>query len=176
MLVRCVLAAAIAASAATGPAPQPAPPKRPPVDCRDERHRSIGFWIGDWNVSDTASATPIAQSRIEWLYDGCAIKESFTQTVGPNNAPIDYRGTSYTAYDALDGVWRQFYLDSRGALSRFSGTLDQSTLVLTARGGPVTNRMTVNAQPDGSVRQRGEFSTDDGATWNAGYDFTYRRR
>ena len=35
--------------------------------------------------------------------------------------------------------------------------------------------MTVRANADGSVDQRGEFSTDDGKAWSPGYDFTYRR-
>src|SRR5512142_1924294 len=88
-MLRIAIALTALSFAGSGPAshgaPSAAPPPRPPpVDCHDATHRAIGFWVGDWNVSDTQSATPIAQSRIEWVFDGCAIRETYTQTVGPN--------------------------------------------------------------------------------------------
>ena len=49
-------------------------------------------------------------------------------------------------------------------------------MVLMSKAGPVTTRMTLSPNPDGSVRQHGEFSTDDGKTWQPAYDFTYRKR
>ena len=137
----------------TAPAAAPAPP--PPVDCADPDHSAFNFWIGDWDVSATGTDTVVARSTISSTAGGCAIQEDYHQTVGPGGAPATYHGISFSAFDARrGGVWRQFYLDSGGAVQR----------------------MTVSPQPDGSVRQRGESSTDDGATWTAGYDFTYRRR
>ena len=35
--------------------------------------------------------------------------------------------------------------------------------------------VTMNSLRNGSVSQRGEFSTDEAKTWSLGYDFTYRR-
>jgi hypothetical protein len=35
--------------------------------------------------------------------------------------------------------------------------------------------MTYTANPDGSVRQFGEASTDHGLTWQPNFDFTYRK-
>ena len=75
-----------------------------------------------------------------------------------------------------DKVWRQFYTDNAGTAATLTGGFAGGAMVLISRVGPVTNRMTVKPNPDGSVNQRGEFSTDDGKTWKPGYDFTYRKR
>jgi hypothetical protein len=37
-------------------------------------------------------------------------------------------------------------------------------------------RMSYTPQPDGSVRQHGEQSTDHGLTWSTNFDFIYRKR
>ncbi|HEY3521822.1 MAG TPA: hypothetical protein VGK80_12390 [Rhodanobacteraceae bacterium] len=152
-----------------------APPKQPPIDCRDATHRAPGFWVGHWSVSPTGTKTPVATSRIEWIVGGCAIRESFEQTVGPGGKPMNYHGTSYTAYNANDNAWHQFYVDDQGHASSFRGDITGKSMVLMTDGPAVINRMTVSAQDDGSVRQRGEVSLDRGKTWKPGYDFTYRR-
>lgn len=160
---------------------QPGPPNAAPanaphgVDCTDAAHRAVGFWVGDWKVVDTASSTPVARSRIEWILGGCAIRESYAQTVGPGGQNLDYRGSSQTALDVARGQWRQFYVDSAGNTSDFTGGLRDGKLVMRAEKNGGTNRMTIEALPDGNVRQRGERSMDGGRTWTPGYDFTYVR-
>jgi hypothetical protein len=164
---------ALATGASTAPAP---PPNRPAIDCTDQAHRAIEFWIGDWNVTDTASSKPIADSRIEWVVGGCGVRETYAQSVGPDGKPTDYRGTSYTALDNRDHTWRQFYVDNTGSATNYDGNIEGRQLVLNTHAGNVANRMTIQAQADGSVRQSGEVSLDDGKTWAPGYDFTYRRK
>ena len=68
-------------------------------------------------------------------------------------------------------------MDSGGAVTVFEGGVRDGAMVLEApgRAGSI-QRMTVSPEPDGSVRQRGESSSDGGATWTPGYDFRYRRR
>ena len=47
-------------------------------------------------------------------------------------------------------------------------------MVITGKwGGPLV-RMSYSRNEDGSVRQHGEQSTDDGKTWSPSFDFTYR--
>jgi hypothetical protein len=43
-------------------------------------------------------------------------------------------------------------------------------------GVSTLTRMTYTSAADGSVRQLGETSSDDGKTWTPNFDFTYRRR
>jgi hypothetical protein len=173
-----VLAILLASTAAQPTAPAgAAPPAKPaPADCHDKAHRAFDFWLGEWEVSDTASGVPIAQSRIERIAGDCAIRETFTQTVGPNQQPIDYHGTSYSALNNADNTWRQMYVDNQGAALSYTGDLVGDAMVLTARAAALGTQMTVRPMPDGSVRQSGEATQDDGKTWAKGYDFTYRRR
>ena len=165
-----LLQAAPLAPAAT-PATAPAAP-----DCTAAPYSDMAFWVGDWIVSDTRSASPVAESRIESRVDGCAVLESFSQATGPGGQAIHYLGTSLTAYDPATRTWRQFYVDSGGHASRFEGEATPGRIVLETHAGARTNRMTIEAQADGSVRQRGETRASDADAWTPGYDFTYRRK
>ena len=149
----------------------PAPPK---VDCGDADHRALDFWIGDWNVSPTGSQAVIARSRIEKIA-GCAISETFDQNIGPGGKPMTYQGRSISSFVPVDRNWRQFYVDSGGAAATLTGTVVDGARIFLSRNGPVHNRMTLSANADGSVRQKGEGSMD-GRAWSPSYDFTYRRR
>jgi len=154
--------------------PPPAIPAPPPIDCNDSDHRAFDFWIGDWDVSPTSSKTVIAHSRIEKVV-GCAISETYDQSLGPKGKPVDYHGRSISSYVPATKNWRQFYVDSGGTVSTLDGGIVDGAMVFHTKAGPVTNRMTLKANADGSVRQHGEGSTD-GKTWTPSYDFTYRRR
>ena len=157
-------------------APAAAPP--PPVDCTDADHSAFNFWVGAWDVSATGTDTVVARSTISSTAGGCAIEEDYHQTVGPGGVPKTYHGISFSTFDQRGGgVWRQFYMDNGGAVTVFEGGLRGGAMVLQAPGRPGSiQRMIVSPEPDGSVRQRGETSTDGGASWTPGYDFTYRRR
>lgn len=159
-----------AAQATPAAAPPPVPPK---VDCADADHTAFDFWIGDWDVY--AGTTKVAHSRIEKIVS-CAISETFDQTIGPGNKPLEYHGRSISSYVPADKGWRQFYTDSGGTAATLTGGIVDGAMVFLSKSGTVTNRMTVKPNPDGSVTQRGDFSTDDGKTWQPGYDFTYRKR
>jgi hypothetical protein len=162
----------------TAPAAAPAPAPPPPIDCADADHSAFNFWVGDWDVSPTGTDTVVAHSTISSTAGGCAIQEDYHQTIGPGGVATAYHGISFSTFDARrGGVWRQFYMDSGGSVTVFEGGVRDGAMVLEApaRGGAV-QRMTVSPEPDGSVRQHGESSTDGGATWTPGYDFTYRRR
>lgn len=152
-----------------------------PIDCNDADHQAFAFWVGDWDVSPTGTETVVARSVISTAAGGCAIEENYHQTVGPGGVATDYRGVSFSTFDSANGgVWRQFYVDSGGSVTTFEGKVVDGALVLDAPGnGPdIRQRMTLQAQPDGSVRQWGLVSRDGGQTWSStgGYDFTYRRR
>ncbi|MDP3802313.1 hypothetical protein [Brevundimonas sp.] len=170
-MIHIALFAALLQTASAQPAP-------PPVDCADADHSAFAFWIGDWDVSATGSDTVVARSTISSTAGGCAIEEDYLQTVGPGGVAATYHGVSFSTFDARrGGVWRQFYMDSGGAVTVFEGGPRDGAMVLEAPGRPGSiQRMTVSPEADGTVRQRGESSTDGGATWTSGYDFTYRRR
>lgn len=149
----------------------------PPPDCTDAAHRAYDFFIGDWDVADTASGKTVAHSRIEKILGGCAIRETFDQTVGPGGKATEYHGTSLTALVVRDGQWRQLYADTAGATTTLTGRIVDGAMVFSGSNNGVAKRMTVAPQPSGSVRQTGITSRDGGGTWSSpDYDFTYRRR
>jgi hypothetical protein len=161
-------------------APQTTPPPAPPkVDCSDADHRALDFWVGDWDVYATGSSKPVAHSRIEKIV-GCAISETFDQFTGAGGNTTDYHGRSISAYVAAGsagaGGWRQYYVDSGGSAATLTGNITGGDMIFRSTNGPIANRMTLGPNPDGSVHQRGAFSTDGGKTWSPAYDFSYRRR
>ena len=145
-----------------------------PIDCSDADHSAFNFWVGDWIVSPTGLEVDVATSRIGSVANGCAIEETYHQTMNRQGQPLDYRGHSYSAFDAADGRWKQFYVDSNGVVTMFVGGAVDGTIVVVAGSGGSLQRMTVRPIEGGRVRQNGESSTDGGATWTATYDFTYR--
>jgi len=146
----------------------------PPADCSAPEKRQLDFWVGHWDVSVTGQAGAIASSDIAALPGGCGISEHYDSPGAPGGR---YQGWSYSGYDRNDDQWHQMYLDSHGNVTWFSGHLTGKSLVLTAPGRAGSlQRMSYIPGDDGSVRQLGEVSTDAGASWQPGYDYTYRRR
>jgi hypothetical protein len=142
--------------------------------CASAEHRQFDFWVGEWDVYPTGKDVAVAASRIEKLYGDCVIRENWMPRQGS-------LGGSLNMYDARAGVWRQTWADSSGSWVEFSGGLVGEAMVLTGlwRGGSADGkdnltRMTYTRNPDGSVRQLGEASTDQGKSWAPSFDFTYR--
>ena len=165
----CFFAFALAVSAhAQAPVPTP------PPACDTAEHRAFDFWVGEWLVSRADTGAKVAESRIEKLYAGCAIRENWMPIVGTG-------GGSLNAYDPQARVWRQSWADSSGAWVDFSGGVVDKTIVLNglwrnylAPGKDALIRMTYRKRDDGSVTQTGEQSTDFGKNWSIAFLFIYR--
>lgn len=162
--------AAILAAALTTQTPAPA---TPPPACTTAQHRAFDFWVGAWDVYPTGTERLVAHSLIERRYNGCAIRENWMPLRGQG-------GGSFSAWRPEAGHWRQTWVDSSGAWVEFSGGMEGDAMVLTgpwagaANGQNGTVRMTYTREAGGAVRQHGEVSTDNGATWAPSFDFTYR--
>lgn len=157
---------------ATQPAQTP-----PPPPCADEAHKAFDFWVGEWNVTPNVDgAKQVATSKVEKLYNGCAVRENWMPNSGTDGGSLN----SITP----DGLWRQRWIGSGGETVDFvGGSPSENVMVLTGYwrngAGPNTNpliRMTYTLQEDGSVRQHGEQSLDQGRTWTNSFDFIYRRK
>lgn len=162
-----VMGVVLAIAALTGPAFAQAP-------CEGAKHHELDFWVGEWEVFNTADNVQYATSRIESILGGCVISENYESPKAPGGA---YSGKSYSSFDRKDGLWHQFYVDTNGNATWFSGGLEESgALTMTAQGPKGSLRkMSYVPQQDGSVRQIAVISTDGGKTWAPGYDYTYRR-
>jgi len=127
-----------------------------------------------WDVHNTADGVRYASSTIESVVGGCAISEFYDSPKAPGGA---YAGKSYSSFDPKDGLWHQFYVDMQGNATWYTGSLtDDGALTMTAKGAKALQEMSYIPQADGTVRQIGRFSADEGKTWVTGYDYTYRRR
>jgi hypothetical protein len=161
-LIFHVLLGASAASVSTGAAAQP---KQPAAPCADAAHHQFDFWAGRWDVYDK-SGKMVGHSLIEPVY-GCGIRENWMPLT---NNP----GGSLSIYVPGEKRWEQFWIDSSGSRATFTGGWNGSAMVITGKWGDPLVRMTYSKNADGSVRQFGEQSTDDGQSWKVSFDFTYR--
>lgn len=162
------------------PPPPPSIPSQPTplvqLPCAGPDYHAFDFWVGEWDVFPNGSSTQVATSSIESMFLGCAIRETWKPLKGGG-------GGSFSHYDAERRYWRQAWVDATGARVDFDGGPVDGKMVLTghwanvvAKGQDGLIRMTYSKQPDGSVRQHGEQSTDQGLTWTTSFDFIYRPR
>lgn len=161
------------------PAPPAIPSQPTPLiqsACAGPEYHAFDFWVGEWDVFPNGSSTQVATSSIESMFMGCAIRETWKPLKGGG-------GGSFSHYDNERRYWRQAWVDSNGARVDFDGGPVDGKMVLTghwanvvAKGKDGLIRMTYSRQADGSVRQHGEQSVDQGLTWTTSFDFIYRPR
>ena len=154
---------------------QTAPPAAPPPACSAPEHRQFDFWVGYWDVYPTGKDKLVAHSLIEKLYAGCTIRENWRPLKGAG-------GGSLNMYDPADKRWHQTWQDSQNSRAEFDGGMVGTKMVMlgfwkgiNGPGQDGTLRMSYTPNSDGSVRQFGEVSTDNGLTWSPNFDFTYRK-
>ena len=130
--------------------------------------RQFDFWIGEW-APQNAQGVTVGTSSIQLILKDCIIFENWDTPVSS--------GKSFSLYNARDGRWNQTWVDASGNITHYVGGLQDGKMILVAN--TVTNgkkslaRMTFSKLADGSVRQHGENSVDDGKTWSTAYDFKY---
>ncbi|HYD86167.1 MAG TPA: hypothetical protein VEA80_01715 [Vitreimonas sp.] len=149
----------------------------PPPTCEAAEHRQLDFWIGEWDAFRSDTNAQVGRSSVTREEAGCVIHEHWTAANG------GVTGQSFNIFERMSGQWEQYWVSSNGEITHYIGGPIENGLQLTAVGdrsaiapGAVfQSRVTLTAQPDGTVRQVGETS-GDGQTWTRRYDITYRRR
>lgn len=164
LIVISALASAMFASTA---AAQSSPPA-----CQTPEHRQFDFWIGEWEVVDTAG-TVLGTNRITRAMNGCVLHEHWTGARG-------FTGESFNLYRAGTGMWHQSWVDSSGSLLLLDGGMENGVMVLrgetpAANGGTSLHRISYSTLENGDVRQLWEMSADGGTTWTVAFDGRYRR-
>ncbi|MBS0361826.1 MAG: hypothetical protein JSR98_10625 [Proteobacteria bacterium] len=172
MLRACLIAAALTVLPSLAAAQSPPAPSSPTKSCADAEHGQFDFWVGRWTVTPTGADKAVAESLIEKVY-GCGVRENWM----PKN---HQDGGSLSIYVPAEKGWRQTWIDASGSYVDFKGGWDGRAMALTGEwplpnGQPNRVRMIYTKNPDGSVRQVGQASTDGGKTWKPSFDFTYRR-
>lgn len=165
-LVALMLSAAASASTAAGQSPPSGPP------CETPEHRQFDFWLGEWEVVDTAG-TVLGRNSITRAQNGCVLHEHWTGARGMT-------GESFNIYLPAAGQWHQSWVDSGGNLLLLNGRFESGAMVLhgetaAATGGVRRHRITYSRLEKGMVRQLWETSADGGVTWVVAFDGRYRR-
>jgi hypothetical protein len=145
--------------------------------CETAEHRALDFWIGEWDAYRADTNALSGHSTITSVQSGCVIREQWTSEGQP------FSGESYNIYDRVSGRWEQYWVSSTGNRTHYVGGLIENGMQLTTPaasalspgGAAQFSRVTLTAQPDGTVHQRGENSAD-GSAWTLGYLIIYRRR
>jgi hypothetical protein len=147
----------------------------PTKPCSTAEYRQFDFWVGNWDVYPTGHDQLIAHSFIENIYNGCGLRENWMPL------KVENTGGSLNIYVPSEKAWRQTWIDSSGARVDFKGGWNGTVMILEGFWGDFVSpgvgaivRMTYSKAVDGSVRQVGESSLDDGKTWAASFDLTYR--
>ena len=168
-MLTTALALALAQAAAAAAA-APAPPV-----CDGAAYEAFDFWAGEWDVFPNGQDSSVAESRIEKVSAGCAIRETWMPFQGRG-------GSSLSTYDPITGGWHQLWVGGAPGRVFFDGGAVDGAMVLTgywgknAQGNPMLVRMTYTLEEDGSVRQYGQASADHGRTWSDAFDYIYRRK
>lgn len=163
-----ILAAALIAPTTTAMAQ--AAPKLP--KCDSPEFRQFDYWVGDWDV--TSSGQPAGRNLVTLEEEGCVVHEHWKGARGGT-------GQSFTFYDRRDGNWHQMWVSNSGNTLYLTGKFDGTTLTLEgttpqADSARLLNRLSFHPNPDRTVRQYWETSSDGGKTWSAAFDGLYRRR
>ena len=164
-----LLAASVATGQATAPGAPPAVPApvAPQPSCTAPEHRQFDFWVGKWDVYPTGKDQLVAHSLIESVYAGCGVRENWMPLKAAG-------GGSLNIYLPEEKHWEQFWIDGQGTRATFVGGWNGKAMVIQGKwGGPLV-RISYSRNADGSVRQFGEQSTDEGKTWSTSFDLTYR--
>src|SRR5215467_14348795 len=149
MLTAAALAAVSVAMAMAVSSPPPA--ASPTKPCTSSEHRQFDFWLGDWNVKDTATGQAAGHNLVTLEQGSCVLQEHWRGTDGSS-------GTSFNIYYAGDKKWHQTWVDSNGLLLRLDGGLIDGKMVLSGKrvnraGKFVVDRITWTPEPNGDVRQ-----------------------
>lgn len=145
----------------------------PPQPCASPVHRAFDFWVGEWDVTDSAGTRTYGRNRITREENGCLVREQWTDARGGT-------GQSLNFFDPLQERWRQVWVAGDGMVLDMGGGLVDGAMRLegdgpTRTGARVRNRATWTPMPDGRVRQFWEQSSDGGKTWTVAFDGWYRK-
>jgi len=186
MILVAALAAMPAADAAaqaqkkkatTTPTPEPtAVPTPSPVPmssaCSGEKYRQFDFWLGEWDLVG-GDGKKTADDRVVMVLGGCGVQENWTGTKGG-------QGLSFSAYDPATRRWHQTLMDDGGAVLNLEGEFADGKMILVGtrpsqkdKGVTITHRIAWTPQPNHSVKQIWENSTNGGRTWRLVSEGTY---
>ena len=148
--------------------------------CSGPVYRQFDFWIGQWEVYGL-NGQKAGDSKISVILDSCIILEEWT-SAGMTQG-IRYAGKSFNTYNRRTNQWQQTWVDNVGGSTEYlDGRYENKKIIFQTKPYPLTNdtmailRLTFHDLGKDRVRQHGELSKNNGATWTTQYDLEYRRK
>lgn len=148
--------------------------------CSGAVYRQFDFWIGDWEAYGK-NGQKAGDSKISLILDSCIILEEWTSATV--NRGLRYAGKSFNTYNAATKQWQQTWVDNVGGTTEYlDGKYEDNKIVYQtkpfsfSKDTMALRRLTFFNLGPNKVRQFGEISKNNGATWLVEYDLEYRRK
>jgi hypothetical protein len=143
-----------------------------PPKCDAPEYRQLDFWVGNWDVA--TRGRPAGANLVTLEEGGCLVHEHWTGKQGGT-------GQSFNFYNREDRAWHQVWVSNGGEVLDLSGHYADGTLTYLGEnrnpnGTTLRHRLSFHANPDGTVRQLWETSSDNGTTWAVSFDGLYTKR
>lgn len=125
--------------------------------CCDEKHQQFDFWVGEWEVTDTAGNAQ-GKNTITKIEDGCTLQEKWVGAKGTT-------GTSLNYYNPSDSTWNQLWIDKNGTILKLKGHYIDNKMVLKSelttskKGQQYYNQITWTKIDDNTVSQLWDIYT-----------------
>ena len=134
---------------------------------------ALDFWLGSWVVSWAGGGH--GTNTIRRILDDRVIEESFEGS-DPEGS---LQGRSLSVRDAVDGRWRQTWVDSNGSYLDFVGVEVDGRIAfqreMVIGGVPTVQRMVwLDVTPD-TFRWQWQRSADGGRSSEVAWEIDYRR-
>ncbi|MCE7933881.1 MAG: tetratricopeptide repeat protein [Chlorobi bacterium CHB2] len=139
----------------------------------DPRYREFDFWIGEWDVFNTAGQK-VGTNSVQQILGSCVLLENWTSASGS-------QGKSFNTFNRSTGKWQQTWVDDQGTVLELAGNLKGAVLSFEGitrdtAGKETHHRLTFTQIDPNTVRQLWEQSSDKGVTWNSVFDGKYVRK
>jgi hypothetical protein len=149
-----------------------------PARCDRPEHHQLDFWLGDWQVFDTASRQLVAVDHVEKQYEGCVVTESLTfltDLYRRPGIPVRLAGMAVNRYDGER--WLQMWADNQwGAIvlrgAPGAGGHMEFVTVVPSRNRDV--KLVYETHPDGSLRILQYVAAAGSGKWVKYGDLSYR--
>jgi len=146
----------------------------------DPVYRQFDFWIGEWDVY-AKNGKKTGDSKIDLILDSCIILENWKSANVSQG--VYYAGKSFNTYNSTTKQWQQTWVDNVGGTTEFlEGHFENNKMIFLTKPFQVSKdtlairRLTFYNLDANKVRQFGEITKDNGATWSIEYDLEYRRK
>jgi len=144
------------------------------IGCTEAEYRAFDFWLGEWEVTDSASGNLAGTNTIVSMEGGCMLLESWEGAGGST-------GTSVNYYNPIEQQWRQLWISQgRYSIDISGGLVDQAMQLVGTiypfSGAAARFRGSWTPNADGSVRQFFEQYNEETSSWDVWFDGLYVRK